>query len=76
MGTQTDLTAEQISQMEKDLENKTTKIAELTKEQNELTNQITQKETEINQLKEQAKDLEPNDTEKKLIGIVISSQGY
>jgi len=70
MGTQTDLTSEQISQMEKDLEEKTTKIAELEKNREKLDNQITQKETEINQLKEQTKDLEPNDTERKILEYV------
>jgi septal ring factor EnvC (AmiA/AmiB activator) len=69
MGTQTDLTAEQISQMEKNLVEKTTKIAELEKNRNELTNQSNQKETEINQLKEQVKDEILNPTEKKLIEI-------
>jgi len=79
MGTQTDLTAEQITQMEKDLGEKTTKITELAKEQNELTNQITQKETELNQLKKEVKDLKPNETEKRLATIsfgIVDDENY
>src|SRR5438874_4125137 len=66
MGTQTDLTAEQITQMEKDLENYRDLLYQGALEIDKLEKQITQKEDDINQLKEQVKDdLELNETEKQ-----------
>ena len=81
MGTQTDLTAEQISQMEKDLEYQRKLLREGADEIGKLEQEISQKEGEINQLKEQTKDLgEPNETEKKLMEyeqhVLYSSSSY
>jgi septal ring factor EnvC (AmiA/AmiB activator) len=68
IGTQTDLTAEQISQMEKDLENYRDLLYQGAMEIDKLEKEITTSKTEINQLKEQVKDLgEPNETEKQLM---------
>lgn len=67
MGTQTDLTAEQISQMEKDLEYFRKILYQGALEIKGLEQQINQKETEINQLKEKVKNLEPNKDEKIIL---------
>ena len=67
IGTQTDLTAEQITQMEKDLADKNNKVSELQGNLNDLTNQISTLQTEIKGLQEQIKDKEINKAEKELL---------
>jgi len=67
MGTQTDLTAEQITQMEKDLADKNNKVGELQGNLNDLTNQISTLQTEIKDLQKQVKDKEINEAEKELL---------
>jgi hypothetical protein len=65
--TQTDLTWQEIKQMEEDLAKRNANIAIANTRIRVLNSQITQKESEINNLEKQTEDLEPNDTEKLLI---------
>jgi len=66
VGTQTDLTAEQITQMEKDIAKYQSDIQTEQEKVNTLTNQITSLQGAIKTLQEQAKDKEPNEAEKEL----------
>jgi chromosome segregation ATPase len=71
-GTQTTLTAQEISQMETDLKEKTAKITELEKSKNELTEQINKQEGEIKEFKERVGKIEAiNPTERRLLEIEI-----
>ena len=51
MGTQTDLTAEQITQMEKDLETKKDELVKLVQDQKEQSEEYQKKQQELTNLK-------------------------
>ncbi|CAG8453390.1 3899_t:CDS:2 [Ambispora gerdemannii] len=70
VGTQTDLTAEQITQMEKDITKYQQDIQTEQDKVNFLTNQITNLQGEIKNLQEQVKSLEPNKAKKELFYLV------
>ena len=81
MGTQTDLTAEQITQMEKDLEKLKEQVGvgqkyvdELYKQLLNLQNEQIQKEKTITELQTKVKDLTPNEQEKRLLGYCDTSK--
>ncbi|CAJ0855648.1 17275_t:CDS:2 [Entrophospora sp. SA101] len=67
IGTQTDLTAEQITQMEKDITKYQTDIQQEQQKVNSLTNQINTLQEEIKGLQGQVKDKEMNELEKELM---------
>jgi len=74
MGTQTDLTAEQITQMENDLEYQrkllyqgAMEIDKLEKELSEIITEQAKKEQTITELQTKVKDLTPNKQEKRLL---------
>ncbi|CAI2191942.1 12983_t:CDS:2 [Funneliformis geosporum] len=67
MGTQTDLTAEQISRMEEKITNYQKDITQSQNQVNFLTNQISTLQTEIRGLQKQVKDKELNEAEKDLL---------
>src|SRR6185312_10491695 len=66
METQTELTAEQISQMEQAITKYQSDIQEKQEQVNTPTNQTTKLQGEIKALQEKVKDKELNDEEKKL----------
>ncbi|CAI2196768.1 5579_t:CDS:1 [Funneliformis geosporum] len=70
MGTQTDLTAEQISRMEEKITNYQKDITQSQNQVNFLTNQISTLQTEIRGLQKQVKDKELNEAEKDLLDYV------
>jgi len=67
VGTQTELTAEQITQMEQSIAKYQTDIQTEQDKVNTLTNQLTNLQGEIKNLQEQVKDLKPNEAEKQVI---------
>jgi septal ring factor EnvC (AmiA/AmiB activator) len=74
MGTQTDLTVEQITQMKKDLEyfrkllyQGAMEIERLEKELSEIEQEKVKTEQTITKLQAQVKDLTPNEQEKSLL---------
>ena len=76
IGTQTDLTAEQISQMEKDIIKYRQDIQTEQEKANTLTNQLTNLQGEIKSLQEQIKDKELNEAEKEISEGIVGVSGW
>src|SRR2546421_4404720 len=81
MGTQTDLTAEQINQMERDLEYQrkllyqgSLEIEKLEKEISEIEQDKVKTEQTITDLQTKVKDLTPNEIERKLMDKYVLSK--